>query len=125
MDCREEYLSQINHRFITAICRILGIKTKLSWSSDYQLADGKTERLVDICRQAGATEYLSGPAAKDYIEAPIFEREKIALTFMDYSGYPEYDQLHPPFAHGVTILDLLFHTGPDARRCMKTFGEIR
>ena len=33
---------------------------------------------------------------------------------MDYDGYPEYPQLHPPFEHAVTILDLLFHTGTEA-----------
>jgi hypothetical protein len=38
---------------------------------------------------------------------------------MDYGGYPEYAQLHPPFVHGVSILDLLFNCGPDARRYMK------
>ena len=38
---------------------------------------------------------------------------------MDYSGYPEYPQLHPPFEHAVTVLDLIFNTGPDAPRYMK------
>jgi hypothetical protein len=33
---------------------------------------------------------------------------------MDYAGYPEYSQLHPPFEHGVTVLDLLFMVGPGA-----------
>jgi hypothetical protein len=41
---------------------------------------------------------------------------------MDYSGYPEYAQLYPPFEHAVTVLDLLFHIGPDAPRYMKSFG---
>jgi len=43
----------------------------------------------------------------------------IALRYVDYSGYPEYPQLFPPFDHAVTILDLLFNTGPDALRYMK------
>ena len=41
---------------------------------------------------------------------------------MDYSGYPEYPQLHPPFEHEVTVLDLLFNTGADAPRFMKSFA---
>ena len=41
---------------------------------------------------------------------------------MDYSGYPEYPQLHGPFEHGVSIVDLLFNTGPDAHLYMKSFS---
>ncbi|HEX3559061.1 MAG TPA: WbqC family protein [Pyrinomonadaceae bacterium] len=117
----ESFLSRINYRFLTLICRLLGIETKISWSMDYHLAEGKTERLVDLCKRAGAQEYISGPAAGDYIDESLFRREGIALRYMDYSGYPEYDQLFPPFEHGVSILDLIFNEGPDATRYMKTF----
>ena len=52
--CRDEvYLSNVNYRFLTTICDILGIKTKITWSSDYTLADGKTERLVELVKSAG------------------------------------------------------------------------
>jgi len=36
------------------------------------------------------------------------------LVYKQYS-YPEYPQLYPPFEHGVSVLDLLFNAGPDAR----------
>jgi hypothetical protein len=117
----EEYLSTINHRFIGEICEILGIGTRITWSRDYRLAEGRIERLVDLCRQAGADEYLSGPAAKDYIEGNLFSDAGIALEFTDYSGYPEYDQLFPPFDHKVSILDLIFNEGPDAPNYLKSF----
>jgi hypothetical protein len=117
----ERLLSQVNFRFLSAICGLLGIGTKLSWSMDYRLDEGKTERLVGLCKQAGATQYLSGPAAKDYMDEALFEREGIAVCYMDYSGYPEYRQLFPPFEHGVTVLDLIFNEGPDATKYMKSF----
>ena len=104
-----------------AICNILNIKTEISWSMDYNLIEGKTERLVELCKQAGATEYISGPAAKDYIDNNLFEEEGISLHFMDYSGYPEYNQLYPPFDHAVSIIDLIFNEGPDAQKYMKSF----
>jgi hypothetical protein len=117
----ERFLSQINYRFLTAICEILGIKTKLSWSMDYCLEGGKTERLIDLCKQLGATEYISGPAAKGYIEEELFGQEGITLQYMDYSGYPEYSQLFPPFEHRVSIIDLIFNEGPNATKYMKSF----
>jgi hypothetical protein len=117
----ERSLSHVNRRFLEAICRLLGIGTKISWSMDYHLAEGKTERLVDLCKQSGATEYISGPNAKAYMDEELFSREGIALTYMDYSGYPEYNQLSQPFEHYVSIIDLIFNEGPNATRYMKSF----
>lgn len=120
--CREEdFLSRINFRFIKEICEILGIRTKISWSSDYPLADGKTERLIGLVRSVGGSHYLSGPAAKDYIAPELFEKAGIQLEWMDYSGYPEYTQLSETFTHYVTILDLIFNEGQEAAQFMKSF----
>jgi WbqC-like protein family len=117
----ERYLSQVNHRFIVAICAMLGITTKISWSMNYNLAAGKTERIIDLCAQAGATEYISGPAAKAYMHEDLFRANGIALSYIDYSGYPEYRQLYPPFEHQVSIIDLILNEGPNAPKYMKSF----
>lgn len=118
----ETNLSRINYSFLTAINSILNIRTKISWSSDYQFIDGKSERLLSLCEQAKATLYLSGPAAKSYLDETIFHAAGIDVAWMDYTGYPEYPQFHPPFQHGVSVLDLLFHTGRNASQYMLTFG---
>jgi len=119
LNCQEEFLSKINHRFLTAICECLGIKTKISWSMDYTLIEGKTERLVDLVRQAGGNIYLSGPAAKSYLNEDLFAEAGIELRWMDYSGYLEYRQLFGTFQHGVSVLDLLFNEGAKAPQFMK------
>lgn len=112
-------LSQLNRQFIEAICHYLGINTKITNSWDYCLIEGKSERLADLCRQAGGTEYISGPSAKDYIEESVFSERDIKLTWFDYEGYSEYPQLWGDFTQGVTILDLLFNCGKDAHRYMR------
>lgn len=122
LNMTETSLSQINYAFIRLICDLLSIKTPISWSMDYALVEGKTERLVSLCQQAGASVYLSGPKAQNYLDEALFEQAQIKLLYMDYSGYPEYPQLYPPFEHGVSILDLLFNTGHDAPRYMKSFA---
>jgi hypothetical protein len=83
-------------------------------SSEIVGIDGKkTDRLLQILQAVGATHYLSGPAARDYIETEKFEAAGITLEYMEYN-YPEYPQLYPPFDSYVSILDLLFMTGPEA-----------
>jgi len=112
-------LSEINHAFITAICESLGITTPITWSSAFDTRDTPSERLIDLCRAVGGTEYLSGPSARDYLDVAALEAAGIAVQFADYSGYPEYSQPHGPFEHYVSVLDLLFCTGPRALEFMK------
>ena len=113
------HISQLNRRFIEVICQQLGIDTAITNSWDYKLLDGKSERLADLCVQAGGTEYVSGPLAKAYLDEQIFERLAIKVTWFDYADYPHYPQLWGEFTHYVSIFDLLFNCGKDAHRYMK------
>ncbi len=116
------HLSELNGTLISVVCERLGISTTISKSCDYVLAEGKTERLVSLCVQAGGTEYVSGPAAREYIDPALFEAAGVMLSWFDYDGYPEYPQLWGEFQHGVSILDLLFCCGDDSSRYMKFGG---
>jgi len=112
-------LSEINVALIKLICDQLGIPTLITNSGDYSLTGDPTEKLINLCKQAGSSSYLSGPAAKNYLREDLFKQEGIEIKWMDYEGYPEYPQLYPPFQHGVSIIDLLFNTGPGSLRYMK------
>lgn len=113
------HISAINRKFMLSICEYMQIKTVITNSWDYNIAEGKTERLADLCRQAGAAHYISGPAAKAYLDESVFSDMNIAVTWMDYTSYPEYPQLWGSFEHSVTVLDLLFNCGKDAHKYMK------
>jgi hypothetical protein len=118
----DQLLSHVNRRFLEEICTLLAISTPLTWSTDYGVEGVSTERLVNLCRAAGANVYLSGPRARAYLDEGLFVNAGIAVEYMDYTGYPEYEQLYPPFDHAVTILDLILSEGSDAPRFMKTFS---
>lgn len=113
------HISQLNRSFIEAICNYLAIKTVIANSWEYKLFGDKTERLADLCVQAGGNEYISGPSANGYLEEKIFADMEIKVTWFDYADYPEYPQLWGEFSHGVTILDLLFNCGKDSSRYMR------
>ena len=120
LECKEEYLSRINLRFLNTINNILGIKTRIIQSSEFTLSNDKNLRLINICKELKATNYHSGPAAKDYINEGLFEKNGISIEWMDYSNYPKYNQLYPPFEHGVSIIDLIFNEGKNAKKYMKS-----
>jgi hypothetical protein len=112
----DKLLADFTIELTVALARELGIQhTRFIRSSDLQVNGQKTDRLVQILSQVGAKHYISGPSARDYIENERFASAGITLEYMDYN-YPEYTQLHPPFDPNLSILDLLFMTGPDASK---------
>jgi hypothetical protein len=108
-------LSDLNHHLIRTISReFLGITTEFLDSRAFDPQGQKLDRLIDLLKKAGTDLYVSGPAARDYIDPKVFEAAGIQLVYKSYAGYPEYPQMHPPFEHGVSILDLLFNMGQQA-----------
>lgn len=121
-NCNYKYLSEINEYFIREINIYLGITTKIIRSEAFVLAEDRNERLINICKELGASKYYSGPAAKSYMNEDLFLENAIEVEYFDYSNYKEYDQLFPPFEHGVTVLDLIFNCGKNSYKYLKTLG---
>jgi hypothetical protein len=96
------------------LARELGLdQTRFVRSSTLGATGAKTDRLLSVLDKVKATHYISGPSAREYIEADKFAAAGVTLEYMTYD-YPEYPQLYPPFDPQVSILDLLFMTGPKA-----------
>lgn len=118
------YLSEMNHFLIRHIAaEFLDIRTPFEDSRSYDLKEKKGARVLELLGKAGASHYLSGPAAKSYIAEEDFQASGIEVQWMDYGGYPEYPQFFPPFEHGVSIIDLLFQTGPRAGEYLHPSSE--
>lgn len=119
LNMQHDNLSEMNQLFVREVCKFLDIATKLSRSSDFRLTGDRVERLADLCNQASATEYVSGPSAKDYIRESVFREGNIRLSWFDYSGYPEYPQLWGAFEAQVSIIDLLFNCGKESMQYLR------
>jgi WbqC-like protein family len=115
-----ELLTEINSAFLLALRDALGIDTPISRSTDYPTAGGRDQRLLDICLATGATQYVSGPLARDYLDVELFERAGVEVVWFDYSGYRPYAQLHGAFEHPVSVVDLLCCEGGESREYLKT-----
>lgn len=106
-------ISDLNLRLIKWVWRHLEIHTPIELSREYRPEGTKTARLIGILQKVKATTYLSGPAAKAYLDTELFERAGIRLEYKQYN-YPEYEQLYPPFEPAVSVVDLLFMKGKEA-----------
>lgn len=117
----EQLLTNINELFLREITKLLGIKTTIHRSEDIKHDGMGGERLISICKTLQASEYLSGPSAKTYIDEKLFSDAKIKLSWMDYDGYKEYPQNSETFVHQVSIIDMIFNLGPKANKYLKSF----
>ncbi|MEZ8252959.1 WbqC family protein [Vibrio splendidus] len=110
-------LSELNQSVIKLISRdVLGFDTDFIDSRELNLELKKQERVLEIIDKLGFNCYISGPAAKDYIDEGLFNEKGVVLEWMDYSKYKEYPQTNGDFEHFVSILDLIFNTGSEAKR---------
>lgn len=109
-----KYLADINIHIIHYLVKALGISdTELVMASSLESREGPTERLIDLCKQLGGDEYLSGKDGAKYMDLEEFEKEGVGVIFQDYK-YPQYPQLFGSFEPYMSILDLLFNCGSES-----------
>ena len=116
-------LTDINTLFLHRIAAELGLSTPFIETSSIARTTGSpTARLVEICAGRAAKVYVSGPAARSYIDHALFDAAGISLRYVSYAGYPTYDQAAAGFEHGVSMIDVLCRCGPEAREHLKSLG---
>jgi len=121
LDQRHGSISELNVALIRQICSMLEIDTPIVTSRTLDASGSKTERLVSVMDKVEGTSYLSGPAARSYLEPEKFEQRGFTVEYKVYE-YPPYPQLHGPFQEAMSIVDLLVMNGPDARRYLKSLA---
>jgi len=114
-----ETISQLNVAVCRWVMEKLSIRTRTMMSSELGAQGDKFDRPLRILQEVGATAYVSGPTARPYTDIARFRDAGIGLEFKAY-GYGDYPQLHGAFAGAVSVLDLLFNTGPLARTHLKS-----
>jgi hypothetical protein len=104
-------ISQLNQHLIITISRYMGISTEFKNSVDFDLNGHRVKRLINLINQLEGTEYISGPAAKNYLtENELqFEQNHIQLMYKEYGPYLSYDNKKNEFEDAVSILDLLMN----------------
>lgn len=109
-------LSELNIFSTKLIANTLGIKTEFLNSKDIPTLGKKDDKIIEICKLIGGDEYISGKAAKSYINPAKFSKNNILLDYIDYS-YPKYSQYKGEFVtHNVSVLDLIFNCGKDSSK---------
>jgi hypothetical protein len=95
------------------ICALLGFTPRFVRSSRLARSGAKKQdALLELCAELGATSYLSGPAARAYIDPAAFAAAHIELRYITYD-YPPYARGPHPFVPNLSIVDVLAWVGAE------------
>lgn len=117
-----ENLVDLNITLIKEITKLLGFHSEFKLSSDLNVSGTKTERVINVLKEIGANEYISGPAAESYIELERFKKEGITLYWYEFD-HPSYPQSFDGFTPQLSVLDLLFNVGNESPNVIKEGGK--
>ena len=113
-----QLLGEMNTESMDFLLKELGIKTKVLMASEIEKEHLKaSEHLIHLSQQLNATEYLSGPYGKEYLEKEKFEKAGIKVIFHEFE-HPTYEQAFSGFEPNLSALDLILNHGDKSRRIM-------
>lgn len=102
---------------VEAVCELFGLSREIRFSSEMGIPGEKTGRLITICKALGADHYLTGDAAKDYLDERQFADNGIHLEYHRYR-HPVYQQLHDQFVPYLSVVDLLMNHGRESLKIL-------
>jgi hypothetical protein len=103
------------------ICGWLGLTRPTLRASALGIPGKQSERLLALCQHVGARRYLSGNAARDYLDTELFVRNRVEVEWQDYV-HPVYPQQHGDFVPYLSIVDLLFNCGEESAAILGRAG---
>lgn len=110
-----ERLFDYNLRGLELIAGVLGIEKNWVLASELNAGGKKSDLVLNICRELGATTYYSGKSGSTYLRKDDFDRAGIKIEVQNFA-HPVYQQLFGEFAPSLCVLDLLFNCGPATSR---------
>jgi len=118
-----ERLIDFNFDLLKSVLSKLGITNKIYFSSSFNIQAKKSARIVALCKEVGASVYISGLGAKSYNDETLFKESNIQLKYMRFK-HPIYPQRFGEFIPGLSIIDLLFNEGFEgATRVLNKLSE--
>lgn len=122
----DDNLSNFNINLITNLAQSLSASARLVRASELSKAgfSGSANHLIKLIKLVGGTEYLTGTGkgSQRYIDEAAFGREGIKVICQSFV-HPVYPQLWGDFIPKLSVVDLLFNCGAEAREMILSNKE--
>ena len=102
----------------------LGLKIELVLESELGITSKSTERLVQICKAAGADTYIAGSGSRHYLDESQFKSNSLKLEYQNWVpvSYPQH--LAREFFPNLSIVDMLANLGPDTLNFIRGLSPL-
>ncbi len=124
--CPEKKLGQFLFNSHIKICEYLGIDTELILSSSFEKhteLKGK-DKVISICKQLGADEYINAIGGQELYDKKEFAENGIRLNFLQ-ANLREYRQLKNEFVAGLSIIDIMmFNSKEEIKEMLNDFKLV-
>lgn len=119
-----DYLSDLNIALIKRLRRAFGLEQRPAVrSSDFNLREDPTDRLIDICHALKGDTYLAGRDGTQYMDLARFKQSGIQVIIQDFK-HPDYPQLFQGFQSHMSAVDLLFNCGAKSLEIIEEFNPL-
>ena len=118
-----DFLIDVNMEIIKLLMKELQIKTKTIFSSELEISEKGSDRILGICKKLGADVYLSGMLGSNYLNLKNFEENGIQVQFQNFQ-HPVYEQYYKPFLPNMASIDLIFNEGKKASKILQEAKNI-
>lgn len=124
--CPDKKLGQFLFNSHIKICEYLGIDTELILSSSFEKhveLKGK-DKVISICKQLGADEYINAIGGQELYDKKEFAENGIRLNFLQ-ANLREYRQLKNEFVAGLSIIDIMmFNSKEEIKEMLNDFNLV-
>ena len=124
--CPDKKLGQFLFNSHIKICEYLGIDTELILSSSFEKhteLKGK-DKVISICKQLGADEYINAIGGQELYDKKEFAENGIRLNFIQ-ANLREYRQLKNEFVAGLSIIDIMmFNSKEEIKEMLNDFKLV-
>jgi len=106
-------LAELNISFLKQILKIINVSTSIYQSSELECEGNSSTLILNLCKKVGATKYLTGHGAKNYLNFNEFENANIEVEFFNPPSIIHYPQTFNKigFIDGLSCIDILLNCG--------------
>lgn len=124
LDNTSKMLADLNIGLILQLKAQLGITTRVIRASELDGTGSRADLLASLCKQLGATTYVSPPGSKEYLdESDAFEEIGVPVQYYEFN-HPEYPQPFGEFLPYTSIIDMLFNCGGHSSALIRSASEV-
>lgn len=124
IESENNLLNELNLKIITFLQKVVQSNAKILRSSFINCSGAKADLMASICKEVGATTYISVPGSKDYlVTSDAFQKINVKIKTFSFK-HPIYNQLFGVFLPSMSFIDMLFNVGHESADLIRKSTEI-